>query len=120
MGGGCNEAQPRRVAPMHDRRCGTGIAWLSPIRQFTDLTAWDDGILNERVGRGQVFLMRDDLCRPEVGVSTYQFKGNEKKVVDDKRPFATVAITGNTEDDGADGSEHLSTKLRCIKGKVGT
>lgn len=40
------------------------------------------------------------------GIWAYQFENNKEEVVDDKRPFASVAITGNTKDGGTDRSEH--------------
>lgn len=40
------------------------------------------------------------------GIWAYQFEDNKEEVVDDKRPFASVAITGNTKYGGADRSEH--------------
>ena len=37
---------------------------------------------------------------------TDQLERNEKDVVDNKGPFASVAIGRNAEEDGADGAEH--------------
>lgn len=37
---------------------------------------------------------------------THQFENNKEQVIDDERPLATVAISGNTKDDGPDGSQH--------------
>lgn len=37
---------------------------------------------------------------------THQFEDDEEQIVDNEGPLATIAIGGNTEDDGADGSQH--------------
>lgn len=41
-----------------------------------------------------------------VAESSSQLEDNEEDQVDDIRPLATVSISGNTEYDGADGTEH--------------
>lgn len=38
---------------------------------------------------------------------TYEFENDEEHVVHDKGPLATIAIAGDAEDDGADGTKHL-------------
>lgn len=42
------------------------------------------------------------MCSAE----TYQFEDNEENVIDDEGPFPTVAVGCDTEEDGADRSEH--------------
>jgi hypothetical protein len=36
----------------------------------------------------------------------YQFEDNKEQIIDNKRPLATVAITRDTENNGADRSKH--------------
>jgi hypothetical protein len=46
-----------------------------------------------------------------------KLKSDEEKVVDDERPLSSVPISGDTEDDGADGTEHQNQ--RDTPGDVG-
>lgn len=39
-------------------------------------------------------------------IRTYQFENNKEEVVDDKGPFSSISITGNTKDGRAHRSEH--------------
>jgi hypothetical protein len=50
---------------------------------------------------------------------THQFENDEEEVVDNKGPFPTVAIAGDTEDDGADGTEHLGEVRGVVVGELG-
>ncbi len=39
-------------------------------------------------------------------VVAYQFQSNKEHIINDKGPLAAVAIAGDTEKDGADGTKH--------------
>ena len=37
---------------------------------------------------------------------TYQFEADKQNIVDDERPFATIAVGRDTKDDGTNRTEH--------------
>ncbi len=46
------------------------------------------------------------LKRDQVAGKTHQLERDKERIVDDKGPFAAIAIGGNTKEDGADRAEH--------------